>query len=299
MLDLDARVHLDEVVAAVLVNQELDGARVHVADGLGDLDRVGAQPLAYLLGHAPGRAELHDLLVTALQRAVALAQVADVAVLVGEDLHLDVLGLDQILLHEDAVVAEGLARLIADELKGRADLLKRLAQAHAAPAAARRGLENDGEAELLRPGLGLGGVAERLTGAGDDRYAARHGDLLGFQLVAHLGQHVAGGADELYAGVLAGLGEGRVLAQKSVAGVDGVHAALLGQRDYLVNGQVRAQRAQVLAYEIGLVRLGAEEVHHVLLGVNGHGAQVEVVARAEYAYGDLAAVGSHYFTEGT
>ncbi len=32
MLHLDARVHLDEVQAAVFVHQELDGAGIHVAD---------------------------------------------------------------------------------------------------------------------------------------------------------------------------------------------------------------------------------------------------------------------------
>ena len=109
---------------------------------------------------------------------------------------------------------------------------------------------------------------------------------------------MAGRAYELDAGVLAGLGKGRILAQKAVAGVDGVHAALLGQRYYLVDGEVRAQRAEMLAYEIRLVRLGAKEVHHVLLGVNRDRAQVEVVARAEYAYRDLTAVGGHYLAEG-
>ena len=223
---------------------------------------------------------------------------ADVAVLVGEYLHLDVLGLDEVLLHEDAVVAEGLARLAADELEGRGHVLELLAQAHAAPAAAGRRLEYDGEAELLRLRLGLGRVLQRLARAGYDGHAAADGYLLGLELVAHLGQHVARRADELYARVLAGLGEGRVLAQEAVAGVDGVHAALLGEGDYLVNGEVGAQRAQVLAYEIGLVRLRAEEVHHVLLGVYGHRAQAQVVARPEYAYGNLAAVRGHDLPEG-
>ena len=95
VLDLDARVHLDEVVVAALVHEELDRAGVHIADGLGYLHRVGAQRLAHVLRHAPGGAELHDLLIAALERAVALAEVAHVPVLVGEYLHLDVLGLDE------------------------------------------------------------------------------------------------------------------------------------------------------------------------------------------------------------
>ena len=84
-----------------------------------------------------------------------------------------------------------------------------------------------------------------------------------------------------------------VLAQEAVARVYGVHAALFGEGDNLVYREIGPQRAQVLAYEIGLVRLRAEEVHRVLLRVYGDRAQVEVVARAEYAYGYLAAVRRH------
>ena len=84
VLDLDARVHLDEVVAAGLVHEELDGAGVHVMHGLGYFDGVGVEPLAHLGGDAPGRGELDDLLVAPLEGAVALAEVADAAVLVGE-----------------------------------------------------------------------------------------------------------------------------------------------------------------------------------------------------------------------
>ncbi len=42
VLDLDARVHLDEDVVAALVEQEFDGARVGVVDLAGERDRVGA-----------------------------------------------------------------------------------------------------------------------------------------------------------------------------------------------------------------------------------------------------------------
>ena len=43
MLDLDARVHLDEVERAVLVHQELDGAGVGIADRLERVDHLAAQ----------------------------------------------------------------------------------------------------------------------------------------------------------------------------------------------------------------------------------------------------------------
>ena len=48
VLDLDARVHLDEDVVALAVEQELHGARVAVADLLGEPHGVGADPVAQL-----------------------------------------------------------------------------------------------------------------------------------------------------------------------------------------------------------------------------------------------------------
>ena len=95
VLDLDARIHLDEDVLALLVEQELDGAGVAVADLAGELDRVRADPVPQLLLEIRRRGQLDDLLVATLDRAVALEEVDDVALAVGEDLDLDVPRLDR------------------------------------------------------------------------------------------------------------------------------------------------------------------------------------------------------------
>ena len=297
VLDLNAGVHLDEIMVAVAVDEELHRAGVDIADGLGNLHGVGVQLLADALGHAPRGRKLHDLLVAALQRAVALAEVAHVAVLVGKDLHLDVLGLHEIFLDEDVVIAEGLACLALDELERGDNVLGHFAQAHAAAAAAGRRLEDDGEAEADGLLERLLPVTQRLGAAGDDRHAALHGDLLGRELVAHLAEHVARGADERDAGRFAGAGKVRILGQEAVARVDGVDAAALGQIDDLGNVEIRTQRALVLADEICLVGTGAEHAQFVFLGVHGHGVDAEVIARAEDTHRDLAAVGSKDLVE--
>ena len=106
MLDLQAGVHLDEEELAVLV-QELDGADAEVAELAHGVDHDLADPVA-LLGVEGGRGGLlQHLLVAALQRAVALAQMHDVAVAVGDHLDLDVARLAEVLLQIDRVVAEG------------------------------------------------------------------------------------------------------------------------------------------------------------------------------------------------
>ena len=89
VLDLEARVHLEEEELAVL-EQHLDGARVHVAAAERDLHAGFAHRAARVVGDR-GRGRLLDqLLVAALRGAVAVAQVHAVAVRVGEDLQLDV-----------------------------------------------------------------------------------------------------------------------------------------------------------------------------------------------------------------
>ncbi len=109
VLDLQPRVHLEEVVLAevVGVDDELDGAGVLVAGRPRDAatprrSSVRAQRPS---GIERGRL-LDDLLVAALQRALALAE-GDVA----DDLHLDVPRPLDVLLDEDAVVAEAGLRL--------------------------------------------------------------------------------------------------------------------------------------------------------------------------------------------
>ncbi len=106
VLDLDARVHLDEHVAAGGVEQELDGARAGVSDRPREPDGVGADSVAELRIEVRRRGQLDDLLVAALHGAVPLVQVDHVAVRVGEDLDLDVARPDRRALQEDGGVAE-------------------------------------------------------------------------------------------------------------------------------------------------------------------------------------------------
>src|SRR5690606_11037322 len=116
------------------------------------------------LAHATSQVGRHDragrlldeLLVAALDRAVALAEVDDVAVRVAEDLELDVARPLEVLLDVDRAVAERAERLGAGELEAAREIVGVARDAHALPAPAVGGLDDDGEAHLL-------GVAERLV----------------------------------------------------------------------------------------------------------------------------------------
>ena len=106
MLDLDPRVHLHEVVAAVLVDQELERAGALVSGRPGALRGCLHDVVADSLAEEWRRRLLDDLLMPALERAVAVADGVDMTVRVGQDLDFDVAWLVQIALDVDVAVAE-------------------------------------------------------------------------------------------------------------------------------------------------------------------------------------------------
>ena len=106
MLDLKPRIHLEEIEVAILVDDELDGAGGIVADGLGERHRLRPHRRAGLGVDERAWRLFDHLLVAALDRAFALAEMDDVAVLVAKHLDLDVARLLDIFLDEHAVVAE-------------------------------------------------------------------------------------------------------------------------------------------------------------------------------------------------
>ena len=107
VLDLDARVDLDEVEGAGIgIHQELDRAGADIGGGAADLERRLAHlgPLGVV--EIGGRRALDHLLVPALDRAVALEQMHEVAVAVAQQLDLDVARALHQLLEIDLVLAE-------------------------------------------------------------------------------------------------------------------------------------------------------------------------------------------------
>ena len=114
VLHLQPRVDLEEGVAApLLVDEELAGGRAVVGERADQRGR-GAEDLALERLREAERGRLLDqLLVAALERAVAVAEVDHAAVLIGQHLNLHVAGAAHEALDEEAAVAERLLRLAA------------------------------------------------------------------------------------------------------------------------------------------------------------------------------------------
>ena len=225
------------------------------------------------------RGLLDDLLVAALDRALAFADRPHRAVRVGHHLDLDVVAGGEVALAEHRRVAERGLRLALGGL----DLLGQVGQvaddAHAAAAATGRRLDQHRQ---LRRGDGVG---VEFVEHGHPR-GGHH--LLGLDLGAHRLHGGDGRPDPRQPRLLHGAREFGVLREESVPGVDGVGARRAGRRDQL--GGVEVAVAAVEAYPgVGLGHVGAGGVG---FGVDGDGADAEPTAGGEHAPGDLAAVGN-------
>ncbi len=291
VFDLHAGVHLDEVeLAGIHIHQELDGARAFVIHMRADLASQFADLLALCFGQIGRGRTFHDLLVAALHGTVALEQVVDVALLVAEDLHLDMARAKDHLFKVALAVAEGglgLAAAFADLLL---ELLLGHDRAHPTPAAAPGGLEHQRIADLLGLFLDLGHVLAQHLRRGDDGHTRLDRDAARAGLVAKLAHGLGLGADEGDPGRIAGIDEIGVFRQQAVARMDRVGAGLLGDADDLGNAQIGGDRPQPLADAIGLVRFEAVQAQLVLLGKDGDGLFAHFIGGAHDADRDFATV---------
>ena len=211
VLDLQPRVHLQEIEMAVAVQQELDRAGADVVHGARRRHRRRAHFFAQRGRDRRGGCLLEHLLVATLDRAVALAQVNDVAVFVAEDLDFDVARLDHRAFEDELFAAEGVACFRAGTDQCDRQVLRVFDQPHAASAAARCCLDHDRKADLAgfpeQRSIGLVGALV----AGHAGHVRRQHQALGAGLVAHLQDGLRVRADEHQPGVQASLRKAVVL----------------------------------------------------------------------------------------
>jgi hypothetical protein len=184
VLDLDAGVDLEDVKVLVLVDEELDRARVRVPRGL----QRGARRCrsSFRAPTASARATGDSSTSFWWRRCIEQSrsqEVHGVAVVVGEDLHLDVPAELDVLLDVDRRVLE---RVLASAC---ACLKPARRRRRCAPRASRarhhRGsLDDDRVADFLRDAQGDLLVIDGAVGAGDGRHLRALRELLALDLVA-------------------------------------------------------------------------------------------------------------------
>ena len=120
MLDLEPGVHLEEPgLAASVLEDELDRAEIVVADRARQRDAALEQLGANRRIEIRRRSFLDQLLVVALDRAIALEQMDEIAVLVAGDLHLEMARPQHQLLDQQRRIAEGGLRLAPRQIERR------------------------------------------------------------------------------------------------------------------------------------------------------------------------------------
>ncbi|GJO50392.1 hypothetical protein NJB1604_36460 [Mycobacterium marinum] len=290
VFDLKTGVDLQEGDQAVLADQVFDRAGAVVvglfADPLGRLVDL----LALGVGEERCRSLFDQLLVAALQRAVAGTGDHDVAVLVGDHLRLDVARLVQVALDKALAAAECRGGLAHRRLVELGNLFHGAGDLHAAPAATEGRLDGDRQPVLLGEGDHFFGVLDRVGSAGHQGRLGAGGDVAGGDLVAEVADGLRAGTDPDQAGVDHGLGEVGVLRQEAVAGVDRVGAGLRGRVEELLKVQVGlggslAAQGERLVSQADVRGLG------VGFGVDRHAGQARVPGRPDHSDCDLAAIG--------
>jgi hypothetical protein len=235
--------------------------------------------------------------MAALDGAVALEQMHQIAMGVAEDLHLDMAGaLDQ-LFQIDLVLAEGRAGFFLGDGHLAGKVFRRADDAHAATTAAPACLEHDRVADRVgEPGNLLHVVGQRIGGR-HHRHAGFDGKVARRHLVAEPAHGIGGGADKDDAGIVAGIDEFRAFGQEAVARMDGIDVVFLGDADDFVDGEIGVDGAERFVQmraatdQIGLIGLEAVQRQLVLFGVDSDGLKIEFIGGAEDADRDFRAVG--------
>ncbi len=291
--EVEVRVRVEEFPCAarlVLFHEELEGSGVVVAGGVRTVAGGLGDLLAEFVRQRGRRAFLDDLLVTALERAVTLAEVAHVAVVVGDDLNLDVARVFEVAFEVDVGVVEVRLSLAL----GRFELVLGLVGAaddfHPAAATATLRLDCDGIAVLVAELRDFRRVLDGVGRPGDDGHVGRLHRLAGLRLLAELLHRLALGADPRHA--VRGFdqrGEVGVLREEPVSGVNRVGTRLLrGVDDGLLVevGLGGTGRADVVRF-VGVANVSGVSVG---IAVDGDGVDSEFLAGAHHADRDFPAI---------
>ncbi|MNZ95227.1 hypothetical protein D3C78_1143630 [compost metagenome] len=294
MFHLQARIDLEERNRAVDAEKEFDGAGAGITSG--SADRLGGRMdfLTLFGGQEGGRGFFDQFLVPALQRAVAGAEYQHIAVLVGENLRLDMARPVKETFEEALAAAESGCRLAHGGFVEIGDLFHLPSNFQAATTAAMRCLDGDGQAVFFGKGCDFGGGRDRAVAAGDQRCADAGGDAPRLDLVAQCFDNLRVRADPDQAGIKHGLREFSTLGQEAVAGMHGIRAGTFGNRDQLGDIEIGLGRAHAFQ-RIGFIRQPDEKRILIGIGINGDRLQAIIATCADDAHRDLAAIGNQHF----
>ncbi len=300
MLDLKAGVHFEKIEALAgrvgAADDQLDRARRMVIHCARQRDALLAHRFTHLGSDEGRRRFLDHLLVAALDRAFALVEIENGAVLVAKDLDLDVARILDKFLDKHPLVAETVEALALGRLEAFLDVLVVPGEPHALAAAARAGLHHHRITDAIGPFERLGSVGDCAFGAGHGVDPGSARQLLALDLVAHRRDRSGGRADEGDPGGVERLDEARAFREETIARMHRLGACCLADLDDLVGEQI-ALRGRRRPYPHRLVGHADEGRARIGVGIDRHRDDTHPARGFDYPAGDLAAVGDEDFLE--
>jgi len=221
MLDLDSRIHFEEIEVALRIDEKLAGPRPLVADRLrrtnGRLSHHSTLPIR----HPESRRFFDELLMPPLNRTFSFAEMNDVSMAVSEDLDFDVARTGQEFLEVDCVVAEGGLRFARRAFERGLEFGFILDSTHPAPATARTGLDQNRISKLDGHFASCSDTSDQFA-ARNDGHTGRPHPFPRSNLLAHRANDVGWGANESDTHRCDRFRELRVLRKKPVSGMNRV-----------------------------------------------------------------------------
>jgi len=294
MLHLEPRIHFHEpeaVGAKALrpIDDEFHRSGTGIADRFGGLDGCRTHGGAHLRRHAGRRGLLDHLLMTTLQRTIALEQVHGIAT-VPEDLHFDMAGGSDIFLDQDGIIAERMGRFRLRSTQGIGKIGGRIDASHSLAAATGDRLDE----HRIANGIRLPGKKHRVlivaVIAGHDRNAGLLHQCLGSILQTHGADRFRRRTDEDEAGPFHRLDEVRIFRQEAIAGMNGLGARLQRCGNDGIPLEIAVLRGRT-ADGNRLIRHGDMQGARVDIGMNRNRRNAQLSRRCDDATGDLPAIG--------
>ncbi len=238
VFDLEPGVHLEEVEIFVTIDQELHRPHRLVSGTANDGQSRLAEAPPQLGRDHWRRALLHHLLVAALDRALAFAEVDRIAVPVCGHLDLDVTGAHDEPFDIDPIVAEVRPSLGSGAFKGSREFIAIVDLAHSLAAAAGHRLEQNRQPVLIDKRLELGDVFEGLHHSGNQGHPGFDGELAALGLRTH--QPDGGGrrSDPRQPRGLDPFGKIGVLGEEPISGVNEVGSTQPGRFEQAIDIEI-------------------------------------------------------------
>ncbi len=296
MLDLQARIYFKKVKIAIRIHQELSCPRVRIARFARQANRSLAHRSAQFRRHKWRWRFFDHLLVPPLHRTFALAEVNDVPMCVGEDLHLDMPGPVEIFLDVNALIAKGVERFGSCIAPRRGEFMGASHHAHALAAASRNGFQQYGVPDLIGNAARCFELRDWFANARNHRHTGAKSKFAGGRLCAKALHRLGRRPDKGDACIGAGAWQFGIFREETVPGMKRVASG--SQRDIheLIDAQIAFARRR-RPDRVGFVGHAHVQRGAIDVAVNGYTGDAEIAASAQNAHRNFPAISNEQLFE--